>query len=371
MRKLFTWYYLLNKRSLRNYSYIILFLLLPLLAFSLRIISSRDSSVLKIGLYTSADSGLSKDIIEELTTEKSIIKFIEYRDEESAYEDLQVKLDALWILPEDLLKSVNDYLYKKEHVVKVIESRQSTVLGISREKLFAKLYPYISRELYNKYMEEKFPYLKTDTEAKKDSVEYYEARDIQDDIIEYISLDGDSYVEKKTDDNFILSPLRGFLAIWLFLVAMVSAIFYKKDIDSGLWVWIDRRLKAFFSFVYILFITFTAAVVLLITIYVSGLGVGIFKETIALLLYVTSLALISNIFRVVFNNIYVYSAFIPVILIVGIILSPVFLDLSMPWLQFPVPVYHYIKSIYTLSAIYKMIGYIALLIPIHFLFVRS
>jgi len=97
-----------------------------------------------------------KDIIEELTTEKSIIKFIEYRDEESAYEDLQVKLDALWILPEDLLKSVNDYLYKKEHVVKVIESRQSTVLGISREKLFAKLYPYISRELYNKYMEEKY-----------------------------------------------------------------------------------------------------------------------------------------------------------------------------------------------------------------------
>ena len=252
MRKLFTWYYLLNKRSLRNYSYIILFLLLPLLAFSLRIISSRDSSVLKVGLYTSADSGLSKDIIEELTTEKSIIKFIEYRDEESAYEDLQVKLDALWILPEDLLKSVNDYLYKKEHVVKVIESRQSTVLGISREKLFAKLYPYISRELYNKYMEEKFPYLKTDTEAKKDSVEYYEARDIQDDIIEYISLDGDSYVEKKTDDNFILSPLRGFLAIWLFLVAMVSAIFYKKDIDSGLWVWIDRRLKGFFC-VYIIY----------------------------------------------------------------------------------------------------------------------
>ena len=371
MRKIFTWYYLLNKRTLKNYSYIVLFLLLPLLAFSLKIISLRDSSVLKVGLYTDANSGLSKDIIKEFIKKDSIINFIEYKDEESAYEDLQVKLDALWILPDDLAEAINNNLYKKKHVVKVIEARKSSILGISREKLFAKLYPYISRALYKKYMEEKFPYLKDDKEGEEELDAYYEARKIDDDIIEFVSLDKDGYIEKKTDKSFILSPLRGFLAIWLFLVAMISAMFYKKDIDAGLWVWIDRRLKSAFSFLYILAITSTAALIMLVAIYVSGLGIALYKEVVSLFFYVIALALVSNILRAIFNNIYIYSAFIPVILIVSVILSPIFIDLSRPLLQCTVPVYHYINSIHTLSGLYKMFAYIGILVPLHLILVRS
>jgi len=371
MRKIFTWYYLLNKRTLKNYSYIVLFLLLPLLAFSLKIISLRDSSVLKVGLYTDANSGLSKDIIKELIKEDSIINFIEYKDEESAYEDLQVKLDALWILPDDLERAVNNNLYKRKHIVKVIEARKSSILGISREKLFAKLYPYISKALYKKYMEEKFPYLKDDKEGEEELDAYYEARKINDDIIEFVSLDKDGYIEKKTDKSFILSPLRGFLAIWLFLVAMISAMFYKKDIDAGLWVWIDRRLKSAFSFLYILAITSTAALIMLVAIYVSGLGIALYKEVVSLFFYVIALALVSNILRAIFNNIYIYSAFIPVILIVSVILSPIFIDLSRPLLQCTVPVYHYINSIHTLSGLYKMFAYIGILVPLHLILVRS
>ena len=371
MRKIFTWYCLLNKRTLKNYSYIVLFLLLPLLAFSLKIISLRDSSVLKVGLYTDANSGLSKDIIKELIKEDSIINFIEYKDEESAYEDLQVKLDALWILPDDLEEAINKNLYKKKHVVKVIEAKKSSILGISREKLFAKLYPYISKALYKKYMEEKFPYLKNDKEGEEELDAYYEARKIEDDIIEFVSLDKGDYIEKKTDKSFILSPLRGFLAIWLFLVAMISAMFYKKDIDAGLWVWIDRRLKSAFSFLYILAITSTAALILLVAIYVSGLGIALYKEVVSLFFYVIALALVSNILRVIFNNIYIYSSFIPVILIVSVILSPIFIDLSRPLLQCTVPVYHYINSIHTLSGLYKMFAYIGILVPLHLILVRS
>ena len=371
MRKIFTWYYLLNKRTLKNYSYIVLFLLLPLLAFSLKIISLRDSSVLKVGLYTDANSGLSKDIIKELIKEDSIINFIEYKDEESAYEDLQVKLDALWILPDDLVEAINNNLYKKKHVVKVIEARKSSILGISREKLFAKLYPYISKALYKKYMEEKFPYLKDNKEGEEELDAYYEARKINDDIIEFVSLDKDGYIEKKTDKSFILSPLRGFLAIWLFLVAMISAMFYKKDIDAGLWVWIDRRLKSAFSFLYIIAITSTAALIMLVAIYVSGLGIALYKEVVSLFFYVIALALVSNILRVIFNNIYIYSAFIPVILIVSVILSPIFIDLSRPLLQCTVPVYHYINSIHTLSGLYKIFAYIGILVPLHLILVRS
>lgn len=371
MHKIFTWYYLLNKRTLKNYSYIVLFLLLPLLAFSLKIISLRDSSVLKVGLYTDANSGLSKDIIKEFIKEDSIINFIEYKDEESAYEDLQVKLDALWVLPDDLAEAINNNLYKKKHVVKVIEARKSSILGISREKLFAKLYPYISKALYKKYMEEKFPYLKDNKEGEEELDAYYEARKINDDIIEFVSLDKDGYIEKKTDKSFILSPLRGFLAIWLFLVAMISAMFYKKDIDAGLWVWIDRRLKSAFSFLYILAITSTAALIMLVAIYVSGLGIALYKEFVSLFFYVIALALVSNILRAIFNNIYIYSAFIPVILIVSVILSPIFIDLSRPLLQCTVPVYHYINSIHTLSGLYKMFAYIGILVPLHLILVRS
>jgi membrane protein len=371
MRKIFTWYYLLNKRTLKNYSYIVLFLLLPLLALSLKIISLRDSSVLKVGLYTDANSGLSKDIIKEFIKEDSIINFIEYKDEESAYEDLQAKLDALWILPDDLAEAINNNLYKKKCVVKVIEARKSSILGISREKLFAKLYPYISKALYKKYMEEKFPYLKDNKEGEEELDAYYEARKIDDDTIEFVSLDKDGYIEKKTDKSFILSPLRGFLAIWLFLVAMISAMFYKKDIDAGLWVWIDRRLKSAFSFLYILAITSTAALIMLVAIYVSGLGIALYKEVVSLFFYVIALALVSNILRAIFNNIYIYSAFIPVILIVSVILSPIFIDLSRPLLQCTVPVYHYINSIHTLSGLYKMFAYIGILVPLHLILVRS
>jgi len=342
-----------------------------LLALSLKIISLRDSSVLKVGLYTDANSGLSKDIIKEFIKEDSIINFIEYKDEESAYEDLQAKLDALWILPDDLAEAINNNLYKKKHVVKVIEARKSSILGISREKLFAKLYPYISKALYKKYMEEKFPYLKDNKEGEEELDAYYEARKIDDDTIEFVSLDKDGYIEKKTDKSFILSPLRGFLAIWLFLVAMISAMFYKKDIDAGLWVWIDRRLKSAFSFLYILAITSTAALIMLVAIYVSGLGIALYKEVVSLFFYVIALALVSNILRAIFNNIYIYSAFIPVILIVSVILSPIFIDLSRPLLQCTVPVYHYINSIHTLSGLYKMFAYIGILVPLHLILVRS
>ena len=152
---------------------------------------------------------------------------------------------------------------------------------------------------------------------------------------------------------------------------MISAMFYKKDIDAGLWVWIDRRLKSAFSFLYIFAITSTAALIMLVAIYVSGLGIALYKEVVSLFFYVIALALVSNILRVIFNNIYIYSAFIPVILIVSVILSPIFIDLSRPLLQCTVPVYHYINSTHTLSGLYKMFAYIGILVPLHLILVRS
>ena len=359
--------YLLNKRLLLKPSYICLLLIFPILAFSLKIISLRDNSVLKIGLYNEGGDERSESIISELVTEDSIIDFISYEDEATAREELKGGLDALWILPENFDKSLEGYIEKNRSMIHIVESRESTLLSLAREKLFAKLYPYVSRDLYKHFIVENYPEELQDSELDK----YYDARDIDDEIIEFVGVDDNSYDKEQPKSNFILSPLRAFLALTLLLIAFVTAIYYLDDTKNSLWVWIDRRRKPYFSLFYILISLLPAIIAFSLSLYIAGLYTDFVKEINLIALYTISIALLANILRILSRNIYVYTAFIPIILIISLLLSPVFIDVGMKSLQSVIPVYHYISALYSDAAMINFMLYSLVLLVLHIIIVRE
>ena len=75
MNKMILYYALLSKRFFKKVSFVILLLSIPLLTAGLRIVSHQDSGMLKIILCAEDEDLLTKDIMEALMKEKTVLQF--------------------------------------------------------------------------------------------------------------------------------------------------------------------------------------------------------------------------------------------------------------------------------------------------------
>lgn len=359
--RIFRWYLLLNKRLLKKPSFLIVLLSLPLLTFAMGCAARGESGVLHILLYQEDEEDeLSSAIGEELLQGESVIRFTRIEDKEEGLASLrQGKADALWILPENTKEKMEAYIRKGKPMFEIWEGEDSSVLRLSREKLYKAAFPYLSRLFYLDFMQENANEGERGRpDFEEDLRNYYEGIEIEGELLRFALLQGEDYVKKEMAKSYLLSPLRGIMAIWLVLCGLAAAMYFLKDLQAGLFSLIPAENRIWVSLAYQMSIMLNAGAMMLLALFVSETAGEWTRELGAMLLLILALIGFCNLLRLLIPNIYLLSASIPFIIIVFLVLSPIFADIGLRRAQYLIPTYYYLNLIYSTELLPAWLLYI-------------
>ncbi len=369
MKKAFTWFFMLNKRLYKRLSFLLIILLIPISVVAVNLVAKQESGALTIAIASEeADCPIFAEIKEELKWGTNLLKIVEYEKVTDAIDSVENgSSDGAWIFPENIQEAFEEFAEnptESNSVVKVYEREQNVATRLSHEKITGVLYPYVSREFYLNFFEVEKPIIAPITEEKL--LSYYENFD---DHGKLFSVETSKAGEKHTvHSNYLLSPIRGLLAIISVICGIASAAFYVKDKQSGTFSLIREEKRLFLSWLCQFITVLNVSIVMLLGLVFSGLGTTLFREFTALVLFILSTTFFCTLVGQLLVKIQWIGTSIPILAVAMIAVCPVFFDLSFfKSLQFLFPPTYYINGVYNnnyliYSVIYILITSLATLL---------
>ncbi|MBR6487076.1 MAG: hypothetical protein IKT17_10340 [Lachnospiraceae bacterium] len=336
---------LLNKRLLKKKSFIIILCLIPLMVFGLKLVSERESGIVRIALVNDG-SPEAGEIIDSLLSRESVFLFYGFDDEDSAVEALKDnRIDAVWVFPKDYGLRVSGYAdkltgkdekRKGERVVTVIEREDNVLLQLSRMELFGALYSDLSYTLFKNYIELKF----AAGDVSDDTLHgYYDNNVNSGELFDYMDGEPDAL---RGGSNYLFAPLKGVLLLIVLLGGLAASMYYRDDLDKEIFTWMPVGNKWIFEHVYLLTALIDCALVVLVTFFATGLAVKAWLELILMLVFILSGCCFCSIIRKITRSLKSLATFIPILMLLMLVICPVFIylrQLRMLQLLFP-PTYY-------------------------------
>ncbi|MBQ3920845.1 MAG: hypothetical protein II689_01280, partial [Firmicutes bacterium] len=203
--------------------------LLVVSAFVMSWIARQDSGIVTAGIVCDKGDPASIRVAERLLRSESQMRFILFDSEEEARESLsEGRIDAVWVFPD--MKSAAESFAEDgvpDEPVRVIEREDDPLLSLAREKLFAAIFPEISRAEFDGVMEERFG-LTGETELG----EYYDSTLITAGLIRFETVRGE-----ENSQGYLISPLRGIVYVLILVAAFSSAIYGIGEVRRETFVW--------------------------------------------------------------------------------------------------------------------------------------
>lgn len=370
MRQKAMWFFLINKRLFKKYSFILILCLVPLLVWGMKLAAREESGIARIALcMRNPEDELSAAIVERLMSDGSVLRYVVCETEESAREMVtDYNADAAWIFPEDLLLDLQATAAEKviRPVVTVVEREDSVPLVFSREILCSAMFPSYTYEVYRDFIRDD---LKIDKEEVSDAElrEIYNRTLPEGSFFQQVYLNGQAMEEQ----NYLLAPMRGILALWLVLCGFAASMYYIQDERSGTFdrIPVKRRLWVSFGMQGVLLAD--AAVVLLIACRLAGIFTVWWREALSAVMLACCTMMFCSLARLLCRTMERLGGCIPILLLGMLVLCPVFVDIR-GWnaVKHLLPLYYYLKSIHNIYYLYEMALYVVVFAAFCFLVVR-
>ena len=240
MKRIFTMAFLIQKRLLKKPSFLIILLLIPIVVFSISKLSEKDTSIFKAAIYSGKDQDEAKAaVLSRISAYEDVLEYKFCNSPEEAKDAvINGSVDCAWIFPDDFYSTVREYAENPSTDIKFVSVyvREETVpTRLSGELLFGSVFPEISKEIYLDYLNNKLD-LK-DTVSNEEMMDVFNSIETSKDIIVFTDIDGNEI--KKS--NFLVSPIRGILSIFIMISALASAMYYVKDADKGAFAIMPQR----------------------------------------------------------------------------------------------------------------------------------
>ncbi len=345
---------LLNKRLYKQATYVILLLMIPIAVMLFKVAAGSDSHVMRIGIYAEdKDAVAARSLMDELKAVREEISFTEYASRDEAIKDVtSAELDEAWIIPADIDETFERLAAGRQpkSTITVYEREQGVTHLFMQELLESKAFKIYAPKVF-------------ELGAAKNSGEeggldesiktfYYKAP--TNSIFSYSRL-GDVRAE---EESYLLMPVRGLLAILLLITSFAASIFYMEDTDNGLFIYWHSKFKNLRAVGYYSVVMINSAVLVLLSLMLSGMNTGIVTEAVNLAVYSLALILFSMIVRMIFGSIKTMGVVMPLVVIMSIVLSPVFIDIKgFRAVQAFVPSFYYLMGTYDSYWVVRMCVY--------------
>lgn len=324
--QLFKWFLMLNKRLYKKITFLILMGLIPVSILILMFAAQGESGFLKIVLAQEDPSDpISSAIIEDFVNEKSLIIFSQADTSQKALELVSSgQADVAWLLPEDLEEKIQVYGAgeSRKALVTVIEREQTVFSRISREKLTAKLVQYGAPYRYIGFIRKNISEL--DSVSDEKLMEAFENVSVSEEWFAFDNADSDAPTAAQS--NYLLSPIRGLLAVLICLGGAAAVMLYMQDEKRGTFSLVKDKHRWLVAFACVLIALLNLAVVVLVALFIVGLAVGVLKELLGIVLYSICCALFCLLLKELARSIRAYSVILPLLAIAMCAICPVFFD---------------------------------------------
>ncbi len=316
---------LLNKRLYRKPLFLAIVLLIPLLTFGYSAIAKADSGFVTVALAQKDPSDpLGQQIIEDLMSGSPVIRFLQC-DTPAKARELVVygKADSAWIFDDDLQNRICAFVQKptaKNAFVQILEREQSVTLLLTHEKLSGLIFTYLSPEIYMQYIRKNIPELSATSDEAL--LKHYNEVALSDTLFTFAI-----QKENPSAQSYLLTPVRGLLAIVTMLCSLASAMFYTEDVKQGLFSRIPIKKLPGAEFLCQMITVGNIALIATVALFLAGLNTNLLKELALLIVYIPCVSLFAMVMRRIFPGMRALGILTPLMIVVAMCACPVFLDL--------------------------------------------
>lgn len=347
MKQYLKWLWFLNKRLYKKATFAALLLLIPLLTLFFSLFARQNSGFVHIALATDGEDPVAQAVIDELMESSEFIRFTRCATtEEAARMVRRGEADGAWLFPADLQERIGAFSTTSSRwapALTVVEREETIPLRLSHEKLSCTLYKYCSRALYVDFVRGALPEL--DGVAEDELLTYYDDFRVDISLFEYESANSSGEMVKT--NGYLLAPVRGLLSVVVVLAGLAAALFFMRDEQKGSYSFLPYSKKPLMAFACGFIAVLNLAVVMLLSLYASGLGISPLREVGALLLFAVSGCLFGMLLQQITGSIRVMCALLPLLAVVMIAVCPVFFNLeSLESLRLFFPPTYYIRAVY-------------------------
>ena len=317
--------FLLTKRLYRKPLFLAILLLIPLLTFGYSAIAKADSGFMTVALSQKDPADpLGQQIIEDLMSSSPLIRFLLCDTPEEAEEMVAYgKADSAWIFDADLQNKVCAFVknpVSRNAFVQILEREQSVTLLLTHEKLSGLIFTYLSPDIYLQYIRKNIPELSQVSD--EELLMHYNAVSLDDTLFAFAT-----QKENPSAQSYLLTPVRGLLAVVTLLCGLSSAMFYTEDVKQGLFSRIPLKKLPAAEFLCQTITVGNIAVVATAALFLAGLNGSLWKELGLLIVYIPCVSLFAMVLRRLFPSIRTLGIVTPLLIVVALCACPVFLDL--------------------------------------------
>ena len=330
MGKWMRWGLLLWKRLFKKPTFLLLLVLIPVLVISYGLVSQEESGVITIALASRAEQvePLTRQVWDQLE-ESQLIRYVEC-DSPAVARELVRRGDATtaWIFEAELEHKMYDFVAnrsRKNALVTIVEPEDRVMLKLLREVLSGSMFSYCSEALYLTYLRQEAPELDTVSDAQL--LEYYHNAGFSEGLFEITDVEG-NVTTGNSEGNYLLSPVRGMLAVLVVLAGLASAMYFLRDQQIGTFTLVPLRYRPWVELGCQLISLGSVLAVVLLSLALTGQTGNLGRELVTAGLYGLCVAAFSMAVRRLTFGIRGLGMVTPILVVVMLAICPVFYDLA-------------------------------------------
>ena len=319
--------FVLSKRSLINPAMYVMSFILVVLALLVIFVPEKETSVyIPVAILNKDNSDETEDIVDELCTSNSVFTFYEVDSEDEVYDDIASgKANTAYIFPKGFSKNLTSD--SKRYAVRQVTTPASSFVFLSREEVFDKFYAYASRQVIIDTLADRGYEVELGDPELNALFEKY----IQDQSLFAVeSTEGQVYNDITRSEKIPI-PLYKFAGFFIFTAALLGALAFLNDQDNRIYQRFKLIERIYLGLIQVAVFTFPAAIVSIVCFLVSR---TLFSPLHVILytLFVTFVAFavgtIMTIIPIRTARSKIFSAILPVYLILSFLFSGVLMDLT-------------------------------------------
>ncbi len=322
--KIWLWFILSCKRQLKHGFFIMMMILLPVLSYSVQQLEKKDSGKIVIAVFTEED-GIAVNIIEKLMAQEGMFEFYQCESQQKLEEDVAARrAECGYVFKAGLKEKLDNKKFKRS--IEIYSAPSTITAKLSQEVVFSSLIEVYGEDILEQYVKEDqiFSLLPVE-EVWRDMKEQYKKYQNNGSTFSF-QFETLSTKRIEAGSGKIVFPVRGMVAVYLFVIGLFSAVTLSQDEKKGLFIPVPANLRLVCKLAAMLAPVLLAGASGLAAIFVTGNGATISKEVLALSGYLIFIIIFAYLCKIVFKNPVTLCSLIPFFILGSFVFCPVFID---------------------------------------------
>lgn len=332
MKKAFTWCYIFTKRQLKRASTIFILVAMLLLTIVLSLMSTTLTASMDVGFYmNSTENDVVMTGIENgLLKHEGLLNFVAYDSAAALRDDVTAgTIQCGYIFDDAFSEAIVDNNAK--NLVELVETPDNIVSLLSNVVILATVMEHSACDmLIEDILEQDFfkNVPDEDIAALRDTYNTF-ATNGSTFAFDYDTLYEDYKGSSNTIDiaPFLVTPVKGIIAIFIFVSALTGGVGWFNDSDSAIYANIPLRKRFLLRLLTIFIPTILACLMGYISILTVGIGTDALYELFAILVYGILCIAFSYILSFIAKK-NIYCSLIPVFILGSVVCCPIFFNLG-------------------------------------------